>query len=302
MSSSVNRGYRSDVGTEGIDWTGRVRYVRARLKLNVLKSGGIDELEPEYEKWVNFEKNTNSEVPDRLKVIVTSSSFSQMQVEQSILQSTVASFGLSVGVSLVSVLLFTGNIVLSISTVMSTVLVVATLFGFAMTVMRWEFGAVQAIGMTTFVGVSVDYMLHLSHAYYHSKSLTRKEKVRDAMVHLGSAILGGAATTAGATIFIFPTYIYLFYQLGVMLCVNTLIALFYCFFFLAPTLMICGPIGQCGDCFSLLLCRCLRRTKQLAPADNASSGNRVESNEASRSTDGAAGVRTADTTESLLQI
>lgn len=52
-------------------------------------------------------------------------------------------------------------------------------------------------------------------------------------------------TTAGATLFLFPTWIYLFHQLGVMLFTNAIIAMFFSFFFLAPLLAIAGPVGFC---------------------------------------------------------
>ena len=40
---------------------------------------------------------------------------------------------------------------------------VCPLFGFLFGVMRYEFGAIEAIGVVTFVGMSVDYCLHLAH-------------------------------------------------------------------------------------------------------------------------------------------
>lgn len=61
-----------------------------------------------------------------------------------------------------------------------------------------------------------DIVIHgqnFAHGYAHSAAETRKGKVTDALTHIGVSILGAFFTTAGSTLFLFPTWIYLFYQL-----------------------------------------------------------------------------------------
>ena len=43
------------------------------------------------------------------------------------------------------------------------------------------------------------------------------------------------------------TWIYLFFQLGVMMFANTILAVVFSFFFLSSMLMACGPTGGCGN-------------------------------------------------------
>merc|ERR1719473_2363683 len=97
--------------------------------------------------------------------------------------------------------------------------------------------------------MSIDYVLHLAHGYNTAHGDNRREKVEEALVHMGSALLGGAMTTAGATAFLFPSWIYLFHQMGVMLFANVIIALMFTFFFLSPLLSICGHSGHTGDIY-----------------------------------------------------
>ena len=40
---------------------------------------------------------------------------------------------------------------------------VCPLFGFLFGVMGYEFGAIEAVGAVIFVGMSVDYFLHMAH-------------------------------------------------------------------------------------------------------------------------------------------
>mmetsp|Transcript_98730 Transcript_98730/g.279353 ORF Transcript_98730/g.279353 Transcript_98730/m.279353 type:complete len:137 (+) Transcript_98730:494-904(+) len=118
----------------------------------------------------------------------------------------------------------------------------------------------------------------------------RRSRVSDVLKHAGVAIVGGAFTTGGATVFLLPCLILPFFQLGVMLILNTTITVCLTFFFLMPALMICGPMGQCGRTLRVLFCMGKPRPPPSAdegafePADeNASEGN-DEGNDAGRAT------------------
>ena len=138
-----------------------------------------------------------------------------MDQKLALLGSTINGFLTSNLICLAAVLLFTGDIVISTYTMTAIVLIVLTLLGFLFGILQWTFGAIEAVGVTIFVGMSVDYCLHTAHGYAHSAEETRKGKVTEALTHLGVSILGAFITTAGSTLFLFPTWIYLFYQLGV---------------------------------------------------------------------------------------
>jgi hypothetical protein len=246
--------YRLDVGTAEADFTGDIRYVRQRLRINVRDSAGTSELERIYEKWEEWMSARNELAPPGAKMIMVSSSWTRMSAESSIVRTTIWALAFSVCGCFAIVLIFTGNLLVSIYTVVTTVLAVALLFFWIICVFEWEFGAILAIGLTTFVGMAVDYTVHTSHAYHTSDKPFRRGRATDAMRRLGPAIVGGALTTGGATSFLFPCWIYPFFQLGVMLCLNTVITLFLTFFFLVPLLMICGPVGNCGDTLAFLRC------------------------------------------------
>lgn len=246
---------QKDVGTEGENYNGEWRYARTRLRVNFLSSDGFIELQPEHDKWVDLVDSLNSNAPHQGEILMVSDTWTQIVIEQKILDSTLAAFCVSVGISLMSILMFTGNICISLYTVCAVILTIVILFGFITAVFKWEFGAVQAIGLTTFVGMSVDYTLHLAHAYHSAKEnasgerwpTLRRQKMAESLVHIGPSILGGSLTTAGATVFLFPTWIFLFQQLGVMLFTNTLIAVSLTFYFLSPLLISSGPVGVCMD-------------------------------------------------------
>merc|ERR1711871_541701 len=171
------------------------RYIQNRFKINIHKStAGMDVLDKESKKWEDLVESLNSRAPTGMKFIMVSAAFTQMKVEKEVLGSTMLSFITSVGTCLMSVLVFTGNIPLSLLTTLTTLLISITLSGFVSWLLAWEFGAIQAIGLTTFMGMSIDYVLHLAHGYNTAHGDNRREKVEEALVHMGSALLGGAMT------------------------------------------------------------------------------------------------------------
>merc|ERR1712072_846866 len=164
--------------------------------------------------------------------------------------STVESFLISNGICLGAVLIFTGDLAISLYTMFAIMMIVVTLLGFLFGIMGFTFGAIEAVGVTIFVGMSVDYCLHLAHGYHHSSHSTRREKIQDALTHLGVSIVMGAITTGGAAIFLFFCYLYLFYQLGMMMFFNTMFALYFSLVFLSAMLVAAGPNGATCDVYA----------------------------------------------------
>jgi hypothetical protein len=239
----------NDIGTEGEDFHGRVKFIRVRMTIAVKRSEGAREKRPTYDEWVRFlAEKVNSNAPAGVgKAILVSDQFKKMDLELRIISSTLGSWMLSNVICLASVLLFTRNVLISLYTMLSIVLIVATLLGIIFGAAGYPFGAIEAVGVTIFVGLSVDYILHAAHGYSESKKTGRKDKVTDMLTRLGISIVGGAITTAGSCIFLFFCHIFLFVQLGVMLFFNCLIALFFAQLFLSAMLMVIGPLEDQGS-------------------------------------------------------
>jgi predicted RND superfamily exporter protein len=216
--------FKSDVVTDGSKYEGVVKMVQIRVRINLDSSTPARAMELNYTHWATFIEEWNSNAEDGNKVILVSSSFTKMDTELRIVRSTFDSWMLSNVICLISVLLFTQNIVISLYTMLAIFLIVASLMGIIFGIAGYPFGAIEAVGITIFVGLSVDYCLHTAHGYAGSAFTTRKERVQDMLTKLGVSIAGAAVTTAGSCIFLFFCHIFLFLQLGVMLFANCLIA------------------------------------------------------------------------------
>eukprot|EP00746_Dinoflagellata_sp_MGD_P018815 gnl/MRDRNA2_/MRDRNA2_143667_c0_seq1.p1 gnl/MRDRNA2_/MRDRNA2_143667_c0~~gnl/MRDRNA2_/MRDRNA2_143667_c0_seq1.p1 ORF type:complete len:512 (+),score=63.43 gnl/MRDRNA2_/MRDRNA2_143667_c0_seq1:129-1538(+) len=154
---------------------------------------------------------------------------------------------MSVMLTLCSLVIFTRNLIISVYTLVTIILIVMSLLGFLFSFLAWPFGAIEAIGVIIFVGMSVDYCLHVAHGYDHAHYFTRDEKISDMLIHVAASVVAAAGTTAGSTVFLWFCNIYIFKQLGIMMFANTTIAVLLTFFFLVPLLSKAGPVGHQGS-------------------------------------------------------
>lgn len=273
--------YGLDLGTKGLHHSGRILYVRIRFRINLLTAVSAKRTEKEFKKWEAIIKGINSRAPPGLQALMVSRKFTVMKVELGILQSSTLAFCTSALATVIVVLGFTRNIILCLMMAISMLLNTAVLFGFLVGDFRWDIGAIQAIGLTTFVGMSVDYSLHVCHSF-HSADIThaisifdtavlltpRKAKASLALMHVGTAVLSGAITTAGSVVALMFCWMNPFKQLGVMILLNTCITLIYTYFFLVPLLQVCGPIGEQGEIlwpFQWLLAKICRKKDRDPP-------------------------------------
>merc|ERR1712072_894249 len=243
--------YKSDIGTSGKHHTGKILWTSLTFKINVDASIGAANLVPHQKRWEDFTEKVKAKAPKIVGTVRMISSFwTKMETELGIITSTIASYITSNMICFVCVVIFTGDLLVSFYAMVSIILIVMTLVGFLFAVMGYTFGAIEAVGVTIFVGMSVDYGLHMAHGFHSAHGSNRFEKVRDALTHLGISIIGGAVTTAGAAVFLFFCHMYLFIQLGTMMFMNTVLALFFSLIFLSTMLMVAGPLNHNCDIYA----------------------------------------------------
>ena len=67
----------------------------------------------------------------------------------------------------------------------------------------WEFGIAESIGVVIIIGLSVDYVIHLSAAYIHTPFNDRNARMKQAYTEMGVSISSGTLTTFGSGIMLF---------------------------------------------------------------------------------------------------
>ena len=170
--------FSTDIGTEKTGYSGNVRFMQVRMRVDMKTTEDPQKIKVLSDGWVAFvEKLNEDSKTKRAKVgnaLLVSATFTSTDTTLRIVSSTLSSWVMSNLICLVSVLLFTQNIMISLYTMLAIVLIVATLLGVIFGIAQYPFGAIEAVGVTIFVGLSVDYCLHTAHGYSGSKSASRK--------------------------------------------------------------------------------------------------------------------------------
>ena len=68
--------------------------------------------------------------------------------------------------------------------------------------MGWKFGIAESTSTIVFVGLSVDYVVHLCHQYIHEIAPDRYTRTKAAFRQMGETILGGAFTSLLSGLFL----------------------------------------------------------------------------------------------------
>merc|ERR1719330_13285 len=125
--------------------------------------------------------------------------------------------------------------------------VILIIFLGVMPLVGWQLGVCESIFLIMTVGLSVDYTVHLLHAYNHSAGKDREEKVKEAMGSMGTTVLSGAVTTLSASIPLFLCWLMFFQQYGGFVFFTILCSIICAILLLPPILLVVGPLGSFGD-------------------------------------------------------
>merc|ERR1712050_283188 len=95
------------------------------------------------------------------------------------------------------------------SIAVSSVIVIVTNSIGLICILGWKLGIIEAIVLIVIVGVSVDYSVHISHAYNHAfekegktRAELRIDKAYHAVGSMGISLLSGMITSIGSAIFL----------------------------------------------------------------------------------------------------
>ena len=159
--------YNRQIGTAGTDYGGQMLYTYVSMRIELdNRRGNVGNLEllEHQARWQKFMLEMNADAPSSMKGgVVTSTTWTAADTEQGLIDSTLQTWAISNGGVLLVILLFTQNLLISTYAMLTIVLIVISLMGFLFAIVGFEFGAIEAVGVTIFVGMSVDYCLHVAH-------------------------------------------------------------------------------------------------------------------------------------------
>jgi len=111
----------------------------------------------------------------------------------------------------------------------------------------WSLGENECIFLIAVVGLSVDYTVHLIHAYFLCEQDDRQSRAQHALAEMGISVINSAITTLLASAVLFCCGFWFFVQFGGFIFIVIGLAIIMSIFFLMPLMMVIGPEGKQGD-------------------------------------------------------
>mmetsp|Transcript_1800 Transcript_1800/g.3448 ORF Transcript_1800/g.3448 Transcript_1800/m.3448 type:complete len:445 (+) Transcript_1800:683-2017(+) len=171
-----------------------------------------------------------------------------------IVDSTLSSYFFANGLYVVIMLFFTGNLLLTLMVMSSLLLILLAFAGLTFFAFQIEFGPVESLGVSIFVGLSANYLLHIAHSYHTSNIKERDVKIQRAVFITGSPILWSALSTIGGSMFLFACRTWLLTELGILICTIIGLSLICSVGFLLALLASIGPLPISSDGDNLHTC------------------------------------------------
>eukprot|EP00930_Biecheleria_cincta_P027476 TRINITY_DN192_c0_g1_i1.p1 TRINITY_DN192_c0_g1~~TRINITY_DN192_c0_g1_i1.p1 ORF type:complete len:2499 (-),score=288.05 TRINITY_DN192_c0_g1_i1:285-7706(-) len=232
--------FKGDIETSGLHFSGRVMYVRVRLRSNMVTTdSGRHKLR---EKWERFIAERMKYAPYTVGTpFMVGQVWAEMSLESDIQIGVATGMLVALGGSLLVVGIFLRRVGTTLLVILNMMLVVCVIGGFLLFVHGYEFGPVEMIGSTVMVGMGVDYCLHLAHGYQEVPD-EGLSSAAHALKHYSASIIGGAMTTTIGVFVLTQCRMVLFQKLGWALSSNALVSVSYTFFFLAPSFVLLDAI------------------------------------------------------------
>eukprot|EP00980_Cylindrotheca_fusiformis_P007084 scaffold1482_cov120-Cylindrotheca_fusiformis.AAC.26 len=133
-------------------------------------------------------------------------------------RSAVQSSALGVGIAFVVLLISTRVFHLAFFASLCIISVLISVVG-TMVMLGWDLGSVESILIGIVAGFSVDYVVHLAHAYEVAGGSTYA-RVTDAFADMGISVFNGMITSVGASIPLFLCSLQFFSKFGTFLCLT----------------------------------------------------------------------------------
>jgi hypothetical protein len=239
---------------------GRIFLIRDTFELWLTKDSTAEEAMASYKAFKHILYNsTRNESFGNNSVSVSSSVWMRAETQIGLQSGIADSMLTSMFFALTSMLFFTGSVAVTALSVLSISFIIIIVMS-CIQLLGWELGIVEIVGLCLLIGTTVDYLLHLGHAYSHctSSSHTRLAKARKATGLVGGGIVGAALTTvASMTPLLFCQTVPLF-KFGIFLSIACAVSMVYSLMFFTVTLSIAGPetsatpreccAGHCGCC------------------------------------------------------
>eukprot|EP01061_Rhynchopus_euleeides_P006362 TRINITY_DN153_c0_g1_i6.p1 TRINITY_DN153_c0_g1~~TRINITY_DN153_c0_g1_i6.p1 ORF type:complete len:1324 (+),score=570.06 TRINITY_DN153_c0_g1_i6:112-3972(+) len=202
--------------------------------------------------WVNAIYGATG-YPLRGQLMHASEIFIWMHTQDVLVKGAITGTLISLGLAGVVVFLGTLNALIALLVVLELIGVVGYVLG-VISLIGWEMGTIESVAVTILVGLSVDYVVHFAIHYRECEvevdeegtegPTERQKRVFETVIEMGPTVLGGAATSIGASLVLLLTWVQFFYKFGICFLFTILFSYVWSMLFFLPLMSLIGPQNE----------------------------------------------------------
>jgi len=213
-------------GNEYMGWDGKeVKFVSISVEAKEITRWdrpGEEWMMERYTKYDDLRHNLNHIAQEACgsEVFMTEMNEKFIFMNNQMIYRTSAIRGALIGVAIAFavLLLCTWSPLLAVCATLSILCTMMSVIGLT-TMVGWDLGTVEAILISILAGFSVDYVVHLAHAYSHNYGTT-SERIVATFSEMGSPVFSGMCTSVLASLPLFLCNLQFFAKFGTFLCLT----------------------------------------------------------------------------------
>jgi len=234
-----------NLGSVGIS-NGKIYYIFFRA-IGKGDQGPKSVLHPRWEEWEEVVDELNNGSGVGLNdAFQTSLWWTWYMSEQTLVDDAVQGMLIAGSVSFAILVFTTQNVILSFFAIVCIVGIVTSVMSIVF-FNGWDFGTAESVAVVILIGFSVDYVVHICHAYVASHHKSKDERTRDALAKMAISIVGGAITTFGDGCMLFFTVLIFFQKFAWIVTSTIFFALIWSLIFFPALLFAIGPQEDTGN-------------------------------------------------------
>ncbi|KAJ9449653.1 Protein dispatched [Diplonema papillatum] len=222
----------------------------------------IDSINEDNPAWVNNIYGSTAN-PWAGQALHSSDVWVLMHVQRVLVDGAFQGAFISLGLAALIVCIATTNFLICLLVLLELIGVVGCVIGMVFYI-GWEMSMIESVSITMLVGISVDYVVHYAIHYAHVRTPStetiarvygateRQYKTYATVIEMGPTVLGGAATSIGASLILFCTWIQFFFKFGAIFLLTIVFSFIWAVFFFLPALSFFGPQGNTASFRPLL--------------------------------------------------
>ena len=245
----------------------RMKIMAIEFAASVLWTASIEELEKEWERWENYVTAKIATAPEGLRnAYQTCEAWAWMDTVKQMRDGVYIAGATTLAIAAFTTMLSTQNVIVCIYSLLCILTILGCTVGTIVS-LGWTLGFLEGICITILIGLSVDYVVHIGHAYAHAarhEGATRRECARHAVSMMGFPVLSAAFTTFCAALALLRAVVVFFTKFGTIVLLSTVYSSIVSVVLFIALLAAAGPVNGFGDVTRLCGRKKLAKTQSIA--------------------------------------